>query len=150
MNITTMDLATFRSFVTTGHKNDGLAVRQPGAGSLGVAYYPLRQFAKFQNGQSGDIAMVNDPVFNAFHPSALATTSTDQLKSIVIDMNKYVAQEHFAISLLQPIQYSLCQPWLKGYNAQYGATSGPAGPIILYFYGSRMFVDQNLKKSMGH
>jgi len=150
MNITTMDLATFSSFVTTGHKNDGLAVRQPGAGSLGVTYYPLRQFAKFQTGQSGDIAMVNDPVFNAFYPAALATTSTDQLKSIVVDMNKYVAQQHFAISLLQPIQYSLCQPWLKGYNAQYGATSGPAGPIILYFYGSRMFVDQNLKKSMGH
>jgi peptide/nickel transport system substrate-binding protein len=145
MAIDPMDLATFSGYVVTSHQNDALAMRQPGANSLGVTYYPLRQFAKFESGQSGDIAMVNDPVFNAFYPQALATTSTDDLKTVVTNMDQYVAQQHFVISLLQPMQYSLCQPWLKGYNGQYGATSGPAGPLILYFYGARMFIDQNLK-----
>jgi len=149
MDIRTLDLASFVSFVITNHKHDALAVRQPGAGSLGLGYYPLRQFSKFTT-PSGNIAMINDPVYNAFYTTALAATTTDALKSIVVDINKYVIQQHFVISLLQPMQYSFCQPWLKGYNAQYGSTYGPSGPTILYFYGGRMFLDQKLKTSLGH
>ena len=149
MDIRPMDLASFTSFVIGSHKNDALAVRQVGAGSLGLGYYPLRQFSKFTT-PSGDIAMVNDPVYNAFYTAALAATSTDALKTILTNCNEYVTQQHFVISLLQPMQYSFCQPWLKGYNAQYSATSGPLVPAILYFYGARMFIDQNLKESMGY
>ena len=150
MSITQMDLGSFTNFVVTNHKNDGLAVRQNGAGSLGLGYYPLRQFSKFLKGASANIAMFNDPIYNDFYPASLAATSSDGLKTILTNCNKYVAQQHVVISLLQPIQYSLCQPWLKGYNSQYGATYSGSGPLILYFYGARFWVDQNLKRSMGH
>jgi hypothetical protein len=67
-----------------------------------------------------------------------------------MNANKYAAQQHFAISLLQPMQYSLCQAWLKGFNAQYSAISGFSGPLLLFEYGARFWIDQTLKTSMGY
>ena len=49
--------------------------------------------------------MVSDPVFDAFYPKAMAATSVDELKQILRDANEYVARQHFAISLLQPMKY---------------------------------------------
>jgi peptide/nickel transport system substrate-binding protein len=148
MEIRTMDSASFSAFVVSGHKNDALAIRGPGA--LGVTYYPLRQFTKFQTGASSNTVVVSDPVFDAFYPKALAATSTNDLKAVLTDANKYVAQQHFAISLLQPNLFSLCQPWLKGFNAQYCSTAGTSIPGFLFFYEARFWVNQNLKTASGH
>ena len=148
MEIRVMDSASFAAFVSSGHKNDALAMRTQGA--LGVTYYPLRQFTKFQTGASSNDMMVSDPVWDAFYPQALAATSTDALKTLLMNANKYAAQQHFAISLLQPMQYSLCQAWLKGFNAQYSAISGFSGPLLLFEYGARFWIDQTLKTSMGY
>ena len=143
MDIRPMDSATFSNYVNTGHKNTGLAERSTGA--LGLAFYPIRDLNRLQFGQPSDVAMVNDPVFNAFYPQALAATTVDQVKQVLIDANKYVAQQHFVISLLQPVSFNLCQPWLKGYNAQYGATAGSSGPFFCWFYEARFWVDQSVK-----
>ena len=148
MEIRPMDTVAWSAFVVTNHKNDALSQRA--AGNLGLSFYPLRQFNRFQVGQAGNMAMVNDPVFEAFYPKALAATSTGEIKKILRDANEYVARQHFVISLLQPMTYTLCQPWLKGFNAQYGSSSYPNGPQLLFFYGARFWIDQSLKKSMGH
>jgi peptide/nickel transport system substrate-binding protein len=150
MDIRPMDSGTFASFAVTGHKQDALIQRQPGAGSLGLTYYPLRQILRFQTGYSVNTALVSDPKYDVFPPKTTASTSTDDLKAIMKDANLYVAQQHYVISLLQQMQYSLCQPWLKGYNGQYAAFYGPSGPLLLFFYGARFWIDQNQKKSMGH
>jgi len=150
MTIQPMDSASFTQYVVTNHKNDALDERQPSAGSLGLTFYPLRQLQKFFTGNSVNVGMVSDPVFDAFYNNGVASTSTGQLMTIVTEANKYVAEQHFSISLLQQMQYSLCQPWLKGYNGQYSAFSGSSGPQLLFFYGARFWIDQNLKKSMGY
>jgi hypothetical protein len=63
----------------------------------------------------------------------------------------YVAQQHYAVSLLQPMTFALYQPWFKGFSGQFGAISGPGGtPTFLYCYPARFWIDQNLKKSLGH
>ena len=62
--------------------------------------------------------MVRDPVFDNFYNKAVATITEDQLKQVLRDANEYVARQHYVVSLLQPMEYSLCQPWLKGYHAQ--------------------------------
>jgi peptide/nickel transport system substrate-binding protein len=148
MDIRPLDSASFSAFVNVGHKNDGLAERSTGA--LGLAFYPIRDLNRLQTGQPSDVAMVSDPVFDAFYNQALAATTVDQVKQVLLAANKYVAQQHFVISLLQPVQFDLCQPWLKGYNAQYGATAGSSGPFFCWFYEARFWVDQSLKTSMGH
>jgi peptide/nickel transport system substrate-binding protein len=148
MEIRPMDTVAWSAFVVTSHKNDAMSARA--AGNLGLGLYPLRQFTRFQVGQAGNMAMVNDPVFEAFYTKALAATTVNEVKSILRDTNEYIARNHFDISLLKPMQYSLCQPWVKGYNAQYGISSYPNGPQLLFLYGARFWIDRNLKNSMGH
>jgi len=87
MSITVMPSAAFSSYVMVAHSNDALAMRAINQGSLGLTYYPLRQFTKFQTGASSNAAMVNDPTFNAFYTQALAATSTAQVKTILTAAN---------------------------------------------------------------
>jgi hypothetical protein len=93
--------------------------------------------------------MVSDPVYDGFYTKAMAATSVDQVKQVLKDANEYVARQHFAISLLEPMQYALYQPWLKGYNGQFGSVCGQgSSPQNLGFYTARFWIDQKLKKSI--
>jgi len=150
MDIQVMDTASYTSFVLVKHNNDALAFRTTGGYAMTVA--PFRQFTRLMTGQSNNEARVSDPVLDAFYNQALAATSIDQVKQLLMDANKYAAQQHFLISLLPPNQYAFCQPWLKGYNAQNGSGGGSAGTggFYYYFYEARFWIDQNLKKSMGY
>jgi hypothetical protein len=78
----------------------------------------------------------------------MAATNIDEVKQVLKDANEYVARQHFAISLLEPMQYCLYQPWLKGYNGQFGSISW--SPQSLGFYTARFWIDMKLKKSLGH
>ncbi len=120
-------------------------------GPLGNTYAPLRAITRFQTGLSANFMMVADPVFDAFYPKAIAATNTDDLKKIMRDANEHVARQHYAVSLLQPEAYSLCQPWLKGFNAQiHSIWMGNGGPSMLSFYASRFWIDQKLKGKKRH
>jgi hypothetical protein len=95
--------------------------------------------------------MVSDPVFDTLYEKARIATTLEEVLQIFRDANEYVARQHIAISVLQPMAYSLCQPWIKGFNAQFGSTWGAAaGPGMLSFYLGRFWINQDLKKSMGH
>jgi hypothetical protein len=95
--------------------------------------------------------MVSDPVFDAFFGKATVAGSETELKQVLREANEYVARKHFVISLLQPKEYSLCQPWLKGYHAQiYSVWMGVGGASLTSFYTARFWVDQRLKKSFWH
>jgi ABC-type transport system substrate-binding protein len=144
MDIRPMDTASLTSFVTINHQNDALAERNTGTLSLSV--YPLRHLSRLQTGSSANVAMVSDPIFDAFYTQAMNATSTDHVKQVLKDANEYVAQKHFVISLLAPNLFGFCQPWLKGYNAQTAAVSGPNGPLLLFFYGARYWIDQSVTK----
>ena len=145
MSIQVMANAAFSSYVTTSHANDALAMRQLGAGSLGLTIYPIRELTKFYTGGSSNIAVVSDPNFDTFYTQALAATTTSQVQAILTAANEYETQHHFVISLLQPYQYALCQPWLIGFNDQYASISGPSGPLLLAEYGARFWINQSLE-----
>jgi hypothetical protein len=119
-------------------------------GPLGHTKAPIRIVTNFYTGLSKNFNMVSDPVFDAFYPKAKAASSLDQLKQVLREANEYAARQHYVVSLLHPKQYALCQPWLKGYNAQVHAVwMGSGGPSLLGFYAARYWIDRNLKKSMG-
>ena len=150
MDIQTQDTSNWVGYVWVNHKDTQMAMHAL-FGSLGQSYEPTHQFATFQTGSFTNTCMVSDPVFDAFYPQAVAATSADQLKQVVIDTNKYVAQQHFAISLPTPNLFGLSQPWFKGYNGQDDSISGGvAGPHFINFYLSRFWIDQKLKTSLGH
>jgi ABC-type transport system substrate-binding protein len=131
-----------------GHRHDGLTYRKDG--TLGHTYAPLRAITRFKTGYSANYNMVSDPVYDTFYQRSLAAKNLDALKPVLKDANERIARQHYSISLLQPTTFSLCQPWIKGYDAQIHSTwmSG-GGPSMLSFYGARFWVDRKLKKRIG-
>jgi peptide/nickel transport system substrate-binding protein len=134
-------------FTERGYKHDQLAY--PG-GTLGLDVEPFRQLPRLMTGYPLNMRLkVNDPVINTFFPREQAAATQEETKAIFREANEYVARQHFAVSLLKkPARYVLCQPWLKGYHAQFGATGW--SPPSLSFYIARFWVDRKLKKAMGH
>jgi ABC-type transport system substrate-binding protein len=147
MEIRLMDTATWQTFVQVDRKHDQLAHRP--AGPLGKTSPPLMDLNRFRTGSLLNYQMISDPSFDRLCDEAMGAANLDQTLRIFREANEYVARQHFSISLLQPMSYSLCQPWLKGFNAQFGSTFGAAGgPGMLSFYLARFWIDQKLKNSM--
>jgi peptide/nickel transport system substrate-binding protein len=146
MKIRTMDPASYTDYVENQHKHDQLVYRP--YGPLGQTYAPLRVITRLQTGYTTNYAMVADPDFDAFYGKAAATKTEGELKQVLKEANEYVARKHFVVSLLQPMEYSLCQPWIKGYHAQiYSLWMGVGGASMLSFYTARFWMDKTLKKA---
>lgn len=147
MTIQPMDAPSWTALVVGTKKNTALAFRE-GAGTLGNINTPIKLLQRDMTGYAGNFSRVSDATFDTFYPAAMAATSIDQVKQIVHNANDYVARNHFAIAMVQPSTFGFTQPWFKGYIGQYGAES--AGSAYLSNYLSRFWVDQPLKKSLGH
>jgi ABC-type transport system substrate-binding protein len=148
MEIRIMDSATASAFIHAW-KIDQLAQlgRTGKLGSLGIN--PVNFVSRLHSSPSHYMA-INDPILDAFHPKAWEASSFDEIKKLLRDCNEYVARKHFIISLLQPMECTLYQPWFKGYDGQPSSISGPSGPHLLFYYPARFWIDQKLKKHMGY
>ena len=145
MDIRTMDSTSWQGYLNAG-KQDQMSYRN--GSILGSTDTPLLDLQSYLPGYSANWLNVNDPVYNAFYPNAMAATTVDQVKKIVSDASEYISQQHFAISLIQPNLFGVYQPWLKGYNGQNQAITGLVTPRLLDFYEARFWIDQNLKKTL--
>jgi ABC-type oligopeptide transport system substrate-binding subunit len=122
-------------------------------GNFGLTYEPLRQMSPIQSATSTILNYrgITDTVYDAIYPKALLTTSIAEVKQLLKDANQRLLQQHYEISMIQPVNYTFCQPWLKGFNNQAKAITGSgSGPSYLGFYCGRYWIDQNTKKSFGH
>ncbi len=141
MEIRTMEPNAWQSYIRE-NKHDQMSY-QP-YGPFGHTHEPQKQVGRFHM----------DPVsadLNTKAQVAARVNDVDALKKLLRDANERAARQHFSVSLLEPMSYSLCQPWLKGYNAQIHSTwMGSGGPCMASFYLGRFWIDQNLKKSMQH
>jgi len=148
MEIRTMDYTAWVAFVQTGHKYDQIAFRA--AGSMGITSEPMNHLSYFRTGQSRNYMNISDPVFDTLYGKALTATSVDQVKEMVRQGNEIFARQHFLISLLQPNNYILYQPWFKGFMGYRSVIYGTGdGAQLTGFYSARFWIDQNLKKSLG-
>jgi peptide/nickel transport system substrate-binding protein len=138
MSITTLSNADFSSTVVTGHKQTALAYNS--AGVIGRTFGFITELTIFQTGYIQNFAMTTDTKFDAFYTQAITATTQDQVKSIIKEANKYGLYQHYVVSLLQPTVYSINQPWLHGYNGQYGAVGNGVG---VGFYGARFWLDSH-------
>jgi peptide/nickel transport system substrate-binding protein len=141
MSIQVMAHAQFSAYVRTGHHEDALAYLPNG--SLGLGYYPMRQLMKFVTGGLSNDMMVSDPKIDAWYAQSLNASGIDQVKQIVHDEGQYVVQQHFLISLIQPNVYFLYQPWVVGFNGQYGAYCDGSGPLMGFHYYARFWINQS-------
>ncbi len=149
MEIRTLDSASWTGFVKISHKQDQLAATSAG-GQVGNSREPMGTLNALMSTHGNNYTMVNDPAVDAFALKLVAATSVDEAQKVLSDAAEYIARQHLVISLLQPMTFSLVQPWLKGYGGQVNALSGSWGPTFLFFYPARFWIDQNMKRSMGH
>ncbi len=150
MSINAMDPVAFTAFVVTNRKQDALAARTNG--SLGTSSAPLMHLTRLLITNSANYMRIDDSVYNTLYAQAVAGTSIADVQKTSIAMDKEVVTQHFVVCLPTPVSIVVAQPWLKGFAGQNFATgmAGGAGPQLLGFYGARFWVDQNLKKSLGH
>ncbi len=146
MSIQPMDSNTFTTFVQQGHHQDALAYRNGGSLGSGVDFFRL--LSGFMTGYGNNYSMIADPTYDAFYAKAMATTNTDQMKQVMTAASQYASQQFWFVCLLQASTYTAYEPWLKGgFNGQAMALTN-AG-IMSGFYCARLWIDQNMKKSMG-
>ncbi len=144
MEIRVMASPEWQEFVSKGKKHDQLAYHA--GGPMGHTSAPYHDLLQFQKTGRNNWAMVDDPGFDTFLPRAMAVKTVDEMKKVMRDANEYIARRHFSISLLQPMAYSLCQPWVKGFSGQFGsAWAHGGGPSLTGFYVGRFWIDKNLK-----
>ena len=147
MEIRPMDRASWTQFVGTSKKHDQMSYRN--GALLAHSFEPTMQFT-FRSGNSGNYPAVSDPAYDALYSQFLAAPTSDAMKQIMIATNEYVVRQHFVISLLEKTNFSFAQPWLNGYSGQVSTiTGGSSGPVWGSFI-TRFWIDQNLKKSLGH
>ena len=150
MEIRAIDSDAWITDIKKGHKFDQMAHRT-GQGQLGHSMEPLRQLNPLIAGYVSNLLAINDPVTDGFFTKSLETNSIDEMKQVMKEANEYFARQHFTISLLHPVRYYPYQPWLKGYNGQFfSVAAGIGGPVFLFFYPARFWIDRKLKQAMGH
>ena len=112
MSIQLMDSATWQAYILTARKQDALVARN--SGILGLTTDPLRELMKYTTGYQTNYVNVSDPQIDAWSAQANIAPSVNAVKQILHDENLYIAQQHFSISLAQPYNYNLVQPWING------------------------------------
>jgi peptide/nickel transport system substrate-binding protein len=106
----------------------------------------LYQCGAFWGESMTNVSYIDDPKVNEARPKMMALSLTDPVKAdgIYRELLKYVLDQAWAIPYPSPASYSLWQPWLKNYYAV--AAGYMNGPNWVQW----AWVDQSLKKSMGH
>jgi peptide/nickel transport system substrate-binding protein len=149
MEIRQMDNASWLAFVQNAKKEDQMTYGQ--SSPLGQVSEPLSISGTYDPKGITNYGMVNDPTYNALLARIPTETNFANLKQIIRDMAELVARQHYAISMLAVGKAAFKQPWLNGYIGQFDSVSGgKPGPHLLGFFGARFWIDQDLKKSMGH
>jgi peptide/nickel transport system substrate-binding protein len=143
MDIRTMDSGAWTSFVRANHSQDALVY---GASVIGNSFEPIFQMGQLTTNNGMNFDMISDTTIDGLYAKSMAATSTADFKQALQDLNLYVAQQHYAISLTTPNSTAFCQPWLKGYNGQaFAADFSMGAPLFGGFYLSRFWVDSTVK-----
>ena len=141
MTLRIMPTAQYATFVTTNHQQDALSMR--GSGYLGMTFDVDRQMQRFLTGANW--SNFSDPTCDSLYAQSLAATSVTAYQNAFNQMNQYIAQNNFMISLVTTENYYYNQPWLKGFMAQDDSVIGNSGPRLIGFYCARYWIDQSAK-----
>ncbi|MFC1933008.1 ABC transporter substrate-binding protein [Chloroflexota bacterium] len=138
MDINVMDNAAFTAFVGDGNHDqmdfstEGTAYPKPPNLALKSGYTPfLRNYTHN-----------NDPVFNELYDSFVSCLDLDEQKELSIELDMYALEQHWRVNVMQPPVAQAFQPYLKGY-------SGETMMRHSFFHCPRIWIDQDLKTSMG-
>jgi peptide/nickel transport system substrate-binding protein len=94
----------------------------------------------------GEGCAVNDPVYNALYDKAQATQDTAARVALKQQLGIYLLDNAFGIPLTNQYVLDCYWPWLKNYYGE--VTAGNYNDIMPFV--SQMWIDENMKTSMGY
>ena len=139
MEIEVMEASAFQNFIKDG-KADQLIL---GGGFGGPT--PVTQMAKFTTGNGENYTNNNDAGYDALYAALRGAKTADEARKASVACDMYALEHHWEIaSYYGPGIDTTWWPWLKGYMGE--STQGNK----YSYYKARWWIDQDLKKSMGH
>ena len=137
VEMTVYDTATWAGRIGTG--DDGMV-----SFSAGFVHHPAMMLPTFTSNNSFKPAQVQDPAFDAMVEALKAATELEEYESRAREASMYLTEQHWSMWGGAAFEFTFVQPWVTGYNAESKA-GGDRGPIV-----ARLWIDQDLKKEMGH
>jgi peptide/nickel transport system substrate-binding protein len=89
-------------------------------------------------------AHVSDPYYDSLWTKANVSIDEEEVRKIVIEADTYATAKKWRINLLPYNTFCIYQPWVKQYNGELTAFSDWLGSL-----SARLWIDDNIKKSMG-
>ena len=108
----------------------------------------IREYHSSSVGKSGTGASqtgLQDAVFDALFDAAQAADNVEEQQRVVREIDLYLARIHALVWSPKPPQFNVNQSWVKGYNGEIDLGWGDRNAVF-----SRIWIDQDLKRDMGH
>lgn len=100
-----------------------------------------------ESGHMWNFSNVSDPYFDEAVEDIRTTLDPDERNRKLKELGVYAMSQAWEIACPGEYTYTFWQPWLKSYSGEYtvGPTDSFSGP-----FAGPIWVDQELKKAMGH
>ncbi len=136
MAIEEMDPSTFSSFAMAGEQ-DQLTY----SSKTGVTFEPWIAL-DYRSRIPTNYSFNSDPVYDAMILSFATIIDLAELKQAVIEADMYAIAAHWGVQVCPTATYNLYQSYLKGYSGEFISMRN-------YAYYARLWIDQDLKSSLG-
>ena len=100
---------------------------------------------RFKSTANYNTSNVNDPAYDALHDDLLAATTIEEQNRIAGELDQYAIARFWQIWPVMAPLFNVAQPWLIGYNGEYLVGNGQNVTVF-----TRLWIDQELKDTMGH
>ena len=107
---------------------------------------PMKVLSYSVSGAPGNRHGTSDPAFDAMYEAAEAATTEEEQIRLIREMDMYYIEQHWTIWGPITPMFGVVQPWVKGWSGE--TKLGAMGYSSDLF--SRLWIDQDLKKEMGH
>ena len=141
VEIKMMDLTTLISHMHGAHTYEGMVFGERGTDYNPLLFVRIKAYSDAPYNKTGN----RDPEYDAIVDAAEATTDYKEMQRLVRKADMYYIKQHWDTWGPRPPAYHFHQPWLGSYNGEY--TLGGGQTWTMY---ARLWIDQELKESMGH
>ena len=108
-------------------------------------WFPIVIQANFTTASIYNPSNVSDPAYDAMHEAAGAATTLEEQNRISREMNQYAIEKFWAIWGGLAPGYLAIQPWVIGFNGEMKLGNAQYNTVL-----TRLWIDSELKKEMGH
>ena len=136
-----IDVHQVASFVARRSERDFEMVNAEAAGRGS----PLGWQSRYTPSAPWNSSNVNDSVYTAKFEAGGAATTIEEYNRIAGELNQYGIEKFWTIWGPMAPQYLAVQPWIIGFNAELRLGMGQYNTVF-----TRLWVDSQLKKAMGH